>query len=258
MKAKKEKIAIWTLVASLIVISIGLSGCTGTDENTIVIGTSADFAPFEYIDENTGNIVGFDIDMVKSILQDAGYKVEVKDISFDSLIPSVQGGKIDVIAAAMTITESRAEQIDFTDPYYEADQSILVESDTELNLNSAQDLQNFTVGAQTGTTGAQWVQTTLIDNGTMNTNDFKKYETYTLAVLDLSNGNIDAVVLDKPVAQAYESNKNVNIEMTIITGESYGLGVKKGNSDLLQTLNEGLDTLIGSEEWIALVQKYFE
>ncbi len=258
MNTKKEKIATWTLVASLIVISIGLSGCTGPDENTIVVGTSADFAPFEYIDEDTGNIIGFDIEMVKSILQDAGYKVEVKDIAFDSLIPSLQGGKIDVIAAAMTITESRAEQIDFTDPYYEADQSILVKSNTELNLSSAQDLQNYTVGAQTGTTGAQWVQTTLIDNGTMNTNDFKKYETYTLAVLDLTNGNIDAVVLDKPVAQAYESNKNVNIEMTIITGESYGLGVKKGNSDLLQTLNDGLETLIGSEEWNTLVQKYFE
>jgi len=87
--------------------------------------------------------------------------------------------KIDVIAAAMTITEEREEQIDFSDPYYEADQSVLSKIGNNLNLSTNQDLQNYTVAAQTGTTGAAWIEDTLVNNGTMAENDFKRYETYT-------------------------------------------------------------------------------
>ena len=110
-------------IATLLIVGLSFAGCV-EDENKIIIGTSADFPPFEYINDN-GTIVGFDVEMTTKILEAAGYTVEVKDISFDSLIPSLENGKIDVIAAAMTITEDREEQIDFSDPYYEADQSIL-------------------------------------------------------------------------------------------------------------------------------------
>jgi len=196
--------------------------------------------------------------MVTKILEDAGYTVEVKDIAFDSLILSLENGKIDVIAAAMTITEEREEQIDFSNPYYEADQSVLTKVGGNLNLNTSQDLQNYTVGAQTGTTGAAWIEENLVDNGNMNEDDFKRYETYTLAVLDLVNGNIDAIVLDKPVAESYVKNQNVEIVMTIITEESYGLGVKEGNTELLEKINSGLATLMDSDDWDTLILKYFE
>ena len=243
-------------IATLLIVGLSFAGCV-EDENKIIIGTSADFPPFEYINDN-GTIVGFDVEMTTKILEAAGYTVEVKDISFDSLIPSLENGKIDVIAAAMTITEDREEQIDFSDPYYEADQSILTKVNSNLNLTTSQDLQNYTVGAQTGTTGATWIEENLVNNGNMSEDDFRRYETYTLAVLDLVNGNIDAIVLDKPVAESYVKDQSVEITMTITTNESYGLGVKQGNTELLEKINSGLSTLMDSDEWDALILKYFE
>jgi len=190
----------------ILLLTIGLTGCVTEDnENKIIVGTSADFAPFEYIDENQ-TIVGFDIDLIKAILEDKGYTVEVKDISFDSLITELSTGKIDVIAAAMTITDARKQQIDFSDPYYEADQSVLINAGENITIVNETDLANYTLGAQTGTTGASWVLDTLVTPGLMNEDNLKRYETYTLAILDLKNGNIDAIVLDKPVAEAFEND----------------------------------------------------
>ena len=255
MNKRSVNMTIFAIVG-LLAVGLFLSGCVEEEENKIIIGTSADFPPFEYIDDD-GTITGFDIEMATMILEDAGYTVEVKDISFDSLIASLGSGNIDVIAAAMTITEEREEQIDFSDPYFEADQSALAKVGANLNVSVSKDLQNYTVGAQTGTTGAAWIEDNLVDNGTMSDENFRRYETYTLAVLDLVNGNIDAIVLDKPVAESHVRNKDVEILMTIVTIESYGLGVKEGNSALLDEINSGLETLMDSEEWVSLVQEYF-
>lgn len=250
------KILVMFLAASILIVGLSLTGCV-EEENKIIVGTSADFPPFEYIDTD-GTIIGFDIEMVTMILEDAGYEVEVKDIAFDSLIASLENDKIDVIVAGMTITAEREEKIDFSDPYFEADQSALVKVGADLNLSTIIDLQNYTVGAQTGTTGAAWIEETLITNGTMNEDDFKRYETYILAVLDLTNENIDALVLDKPVAESHVKNQDVEIVMTIVTGESYGIGVKEGNTKLLEEINNGLSSLKDSEDWDTLIFKYFE
>jgi polar amino acid transport system substrate-binding protein len=257
MKIKIKKNFWFVLLLTMTLLVIAISGCVEESENKIIIGTSADYPPFEYYDDD-GNIIGFDVDLIKNILIDKGYEVEVNDIIFDSLIPSLQTGKIDVIAAAMTITDEREEQVDFTIPYFESDQSILVKEESEIILNSSIDLQNYSVGSQTGTTGAAWVQEKLIDNGTMSEDNFSRYDLYTLAILDLINGNIDAVVLDKPVAEAFEMNEDVKIIMTIETGESFGFAVKEGNTDLKQILDDGLTDLMGTEEWINLITKYFE
>lgn len=245
------------IIAAVIVSSIALTGCTEVDENKIIVGTSADFPPFEYVDDNQ-NIIGFDIDLIKSILIDQGYTVEVQDISFDSLIASLQSGKIDVIAAGMTITDERDEQLDFSDPYFEADQSILVNSDTDIVITNSDDLINLTIGAQTGTTGAYWIETNLIDEGLMDENLLKQYETYTLAILDLINKNLDAIILDKPVALFFEEDADFIVTFTIVTEEYYGFGVEEDNSDLLNDINEGLENIQNSEEWNNLIEKYFE
>ena len=257
MEQNKKRILASILIFALTFSVLAFSGCVEENENIVTIGTSADFPPFEYLDDD-GNIIGFDIDMTKAILEDLGYTVEVKDITFDSLIPSLQTGKIDVIAAAMTITDKREEQVDFTEPYYEADQSVLVINSSTIELNNTIDLQNYTVGSQTGSTGAAWVEEHLVYNGTMDDQNFSRYDTYTLAVLDLINGNIDAVVLDKPVAEAFMENKDVKIIKTIITGESYGLAVQSGDTTLLEELNDGLATLMDTEEWTTLIETYFE
>ena len=101
----KKKFVIYILVAGILIFSIELSGCIEDSENKIIVGTSADYPPFEYVEN--GKIVGFDIELITSLLEALDYTVEVQDIGFDSLVPSLVTGKIDVIAAAMTITPSR-------------------------------------------------------------------------------------------------------------------------------------------------------
>jgi polar amino acid transport system substrate-binding protein len=253
----KKGFVIGVLVTAILVSFIALSGCV-EEENKIIVGTSADYPPFEYVEG--GEIVGFDIELVTALLEELGYTVEVQDINFDSLVPSLEGGKIDVIAAAMTITPERDEKIDFTDSYYNSDQSILVQADSDFNIEEDEDLSDLIIGAQTGTTGELWVFENLIDitNATMTDDQLKRYDTYILAVLDLDNGNIDAVILDNPVAESFAKDEDRKVEYVILTDEYFGFGISEGNTELKNGLNEQLEIFMESDDWIDLLEKYFE
>lgn len=242
----------------MVIGAVALSGCTQESENKIIIGTSADFPPFEYKAANQ-TIIGFDIDLIKKILTDQGYTVEVQDIGFDSLIPSLQTGKIDVIAAAMTITEQRQQQVDFSNAYYDANQAVLVKIGEMINITTIEDLKNYTVGAQTGTTGWAWVNDTLVATGKLPGDNFRSYDLYTDAVADLIIGpsRVGAIVIDSPVAQAFADMGDVKIVLNITTNESYGFAVEKGNSELLTKINTGLAAVMATTYWEDLVEKYF-
>jgi len=252
-----KKIMILCIIAALIT-SIALSGCVEETENKIIVGTSADYPPFEYVEG--GKIVGFDIELITALLEELDYTVEVQDIGFDSLIPSLVNGKIDVIAAAMTITPEREEQIDFSDHYYNSNQSILIQADSDIQIEEDADLATLTIGAQTGTTGELWVIDNLINisNATMTDDQLKRYDTYTLAVLDFDNGNVDALILDNPVAKEFAEDEDRRVEYVIETHEYFGFGVIKGNTDLLKDLNRELNLFMETEEWTTLLNKYFE
>jgi polar amino acid transport system substrate-binding protein len=255
MDEKKKMISL-VLISALLIGTIAMSGCTQQKANTIIVGTSADFKPFEYKAAN-GTIIGFDIDLITRILTDEGYNVTVSDIGFDSLIPSLQAGKIDVIAAGMTITDERKQQVDFTNPYYEANQSVLVKTGSSVNIMNVDDLANYTLGAQTGTTGWQWINDTFVATGKLNPENFKSYALYPEAVADLITGRVGAVVIDSPVAKAFTLNGNVKIVLNITTNESYGFAVKLGNTALADKINTGLAAVIASPYWNELIQKYF-
>ncbi len=253
---KKEIKAItMVLIIAIVSIAVALSGCTEEKGNKIIVGTSADFPPFEYMEGD--EIVGFDVEMIKTILTGQNYTVEVQDMAFDSLIAALQTNKIDVIVAGMSITEERLQEISFSDPYFEADQSVLIKSDSGIIVNNESDLENLTVGVQTGTTGDDWVFETLVNTSKTPEEKYKQYETYDLAVLDLKAGRIQIIVLDKPVAQALSEDGDLEIAYIIITNENYGIGVRKGDTELLQKINTGLAELKASADWNTLVKKYF-
>lgn len=265
---KEMKAILMVLVISMVSIAVALSGCTEEKKTTkIIIGTDATFPPFEYTDENS-NIIGFDIDMSKAILTNLGYEVEIKDMGFDQLIGAVQTGIIDVIAAAMTITNERSQQISFSIPYYSSDQSVLVRSDSNIKIENYTDFANLRIGAQTGTTGALWVEQCLMNiswlqeqniNYSLNIT-FESYDTYTSAVMDLTlptGGRINAIVIDKPVGNTFAKKGDTKVIYTIITNESFCLGVKKGNTELLQKINQELASYMASDAWDALLNKYF-
>ncbi|DAC72749.1 MAG TPA: basic amino acid ABC transporter substrate-binding protein [Thermoplasmata archaeon] len=246
------------LVLAMVIGAVALSGCTQEKTNKIIVGTSSDFAPFEYKAANQ-TIIGFDIDLIKKVLTDQGYIVEVQDIGFDSLIPALQTGKIDVIAAAMSITDARKLEVDFSAPYYDANQAVLVKVGANVTVKTIEDLKNYSVGAQTGTTGWSWVNDTLVATGKLSNDKFRSYDLYTDAVADLIIGpsRVGAIVIDSPVAKAFEKNGEVKIVLNITTNESYGFAVKKGNTELATKISTGLTAVMGSTYWEELIEKYF-
>ncbi|WP_254837772.1 transporter substrate-binding domain-containing protein [Natronomonas marina] len=174
----------------------------GTGAGTIVAGTAPGFAPFEF-NNDEGQLVGFDVELTEAVVARTDYEFGgFETFEFNSLIPALRDGNIDLIAAAMTITEERDEQINFSNPYYEANQGVLVQSDGDFSPESREDLEGRVVGAQSGTTGEDEVDK-LIEDGIIAEDNKRTYDNYELAVNDLESGNIDAVIIDVPVAENF-------------------------------------------------------
>ncbi|MGM0500369.1 MAG: basic amino acid ABC transporter substrate-binding protein [Bacillota bacterium] len=240
------------LVLTLVLLAV-LTLSTGVMAQRYIVGTNASFPPFEYVEE--GEIVGFDIDLVKEIAELQGFEVEFRDISFDSLIPGLASGSLDMVAAGMTITDARKEVVAFSDPYYSANQSVLVHQDSEEDLTVL--FGDNDIGVQTGTTGDTWVREKLIDRDILK-GDIRNYDSYVFVIRDLANKNIDAAVLDKPVAETYSKNNPVKVVAEVITGEEYGIAVSKNNAELQEKINAGLAKVIENGTMDELIEKYFE
>jgi polar amino acid transport system substrate-binding protein len=231
-------------VATLTVAGcLGGGGGGGGGNQQIVAGTAPGFPPFE-MKNDQGDLVGFDIDLLEAVVGETDYSLsEWKTFEFSSLIPALQNDRIDVIAAAMTINEERKKTISFSDPYYNADQSVLVRKGGDFQPSKLNDLGGRTVGAQEGTTGAGVVKNQLIKPGNLKQSNFNTYGNYVFAIEDLENGNIDAVVLDKPVAQTFASQRDVEVAFVYETGERYGFGIRQDASELQSALNSGLSAV---------------
>ena len=231
-----------------------IAGCTNGGD-AIVPGTASGFPPFEFTRD--GELVGFDIDLAEETIDRAGYEAgDWVDIEFDTLVPSLTEGDIDLIAAAMSINPDRQEVIDFSDPYWEANQAVLVHEGGEFQPGSVEDLEGQRVGAQSGTTGEDEVEG-LIDEGIVAEDDYRAYDNYTLAVQDLENGNIDAVVIDLPVAQNFAADREVTVAFEIETGEQYAFGMRQ-DDDRLSDVNEALAEIMDDGTYEELVEDWFE
>jgi polar amino acid transport system substrate-binding protein len=261
VKIMKNKKSILTLVLALFIVIPGviLPGCVEEEKaNKIIVGTNAYFPPFEFYQNNT--IIGYDIELVTKIFTDAGYEVEVQNLDFYALEGALTSNAIDVIAAGLTITYNRSLNMDFSIPYFDSNQSVLINlnNNPNLTINSTEGFAGLKVGAQRGTTGEIWIQENLIATEIINKSQYEPYVLYTSAVADLDNTRLDAVVLDTPVARVFEGKNGKNITMIMITNEQFGFAVQKGNTTLLNVLNTGLEQLIGSQYLEDLKVKYFE
>jgi polar amino acid transport system substrate-binding protein len=236
-------------------VSAAVAGCGGGSDDTIVPATASGFPPFEYTEE--GELVGFDVELAETVIDRAGYEQgEWVDIEFDSLIPSLTDGDIDLIAAAMTINDDRDQTIDFSDPYWESNQAVLVSEGGDFQPESTDDLEDVRVGAQSGTTGEDQVEG-LIDDGVVSEDDYRQYDNYTLAVQDLENGNVDAIVIDIPVARNFADSRSVVVAFEIETGEEFGLGMRE-DDDRLSDVNDALAEMQDDGTYDDLVSEWFE
>ncbi len=248
----KKVLAIFLVV----LLALTVFGCTETaTEKVLRVGTSADYPPFEYVDETTKDFVGFDLDLMRLLGPKMGYdKVEIVNMDFDTIIPSLQTDKVDVGAACITISDERLQQADAV-PYISTGQSMLVKKDSTFEPKTFEDLSNHKIGVQKGTTGEGAIDTAVAD-GKIKNADVRRYTSVVLAIEDLQNGNIDVVVIDTPVTNYYSTKQDFKVTGELVSEEA-GLFVKKGNTDLLNKLTQALNEVKGTDEWNELIDKYF-
>lgn len=211
-----------------------LVGC-GKNNNEIVMVTEAGFAPYEYYD--SGEIVGVDIDIAKEIAKEMGKKLVIKDVSFDSIINEVKTGKADFGAAGISYSEERAEEVDFSINYSVSKQIVIVKDNSSItNIN---DIGNKKIAVQLGS-----IADTYVTDNYKNA-DIVRQKKYLAAIEDLKSNKVDAVVMDElPAKEIINSNSGLKILDGSLTNDSYGMIVKKGNSEMLSVINKVLDRLI--------------
>jgi polar amino acid transport system substrate-binding protein len=240
-------------------IAIGIIACNNTttsnpdkkstsslseikQKGKIVIGTSADYPPYEFHKEINGKdqIVGIDINIAQEVAKDLGVELEVKDMDFDGLLVSLQAGKSDMIFAAMNPTDERRENADFSDIYNKEENVFIVRKDDEDSIKSLDDLKNKKIGVQKGS-----VQETLVKDKLPEA-EIKGLGKATDLVLDLKNKKIDAILLDSPVAK-FNCEKNSDITLTSITIEAQddgaAIAMKKGSDELQTEVNKTIKKL---------------
>lgn len=242
-----------------------LVACSGPEEKALdgldavksagrlVLGTSADFPPYEFHLETNGAdaIVGFDIDVAKEIAKDLGVTLEIKDMNFDGLLAALNSGTVDMVVAGMSPTEERKQAVDFSNVYYMADQTVIVRVADAATYVSVESLKDAMIGAQKGAIQVAIAKKRIkgLADEAQTSEQVKELPKLGDLVMALKNGNIDAVVVETAVAAAYvKANPDLALAPFTFPDEAGGsaIAVKKGNAKLVEALNATLGRLAAS------------
>ncbi|MCZ6725221.1 MAG: transporter substrate-binding domain-containing protein [Thaumarchaeota archaeon] len=264
------------IIAVVIAFSAGFytKSSLGSPADTLVVGTSTPFPPFEFKNE-AGEVVGFDIDLAREVANALGLDLEIRDLSgpvigFDALIPTLGSGGVDMIAAGMSINSERTEYVDFSIPYYDANQGILVRRDSLFSCPSsvceAEHLEGVKIIIQIGTTSQSWVESNLPGiitdpNRRLATDEIIQVSDLDLIIKLLLEGEADVAILDEPAAEGFAKQDIANLRVAgrLITDEQYALVVQKGDpQNLLPTINEVITELMRSGRYDELIAKWFQ
>ena len=244
------------VVALLVLAMVGglllVASCKRQPSQKIVIATDATWPPMEMVNESK-EIVGFDIDLMNAAAKAGGFAVEFKNTAWDGIFAGLEAGEYDAVMSSVTITDERKQNMDFSVPYINAGQILVVPKATK-GVTKLSDLKKKTVGAQIGTTGAFEIEKV---KGVMP----KTYDEIGLAFEDLINGRIAGIVCDTPVAANYAlQNEKYKGKLKIVgepfTQEYYGVVVKKGNTALIEMINKGIDKVMGTKQYAEFEKKW--
>ena len=220
----------------------------------IVIGADTTYPPFEFLNDSQV-AVGFDVDLAKEIASRLNVTAEIKTVNWDTIIPQLKNGEFDIILSAMTITEDRAKEIDFTRPYYNSSQAIMVAAGNPKNIQGESDLtrNDIVVGVQRGTTSDFYITNKTSEDNILRLDDF------TLLYEKLELGEIDVILGDFPVVAYAVKTGQVNGEVVTTFGsvEQFGIGVKKGETRLLDKLNEILNAMLDDGTYDEIFGRWF-
>ena len=257
------KIILSISIAAIVLISIGCSEKTSSEDNSLqtikdagklVLGLDDTFAPMGFRD-GSGEIVGFDIDLAKEVASRMGVELEIKPIDWSSSILSLNKGDIDVLWNGVTINESRKEQINFSKPYLN-NRLIIVKPKDRNDINSKEDLAGKVLGVQVGSND----EALQSDPISKEAKEIRKYDVNVNAFLDLKAKRIDAVIIDEVAAQYYISEEKVDfvvVENSPLTEEFYGIGFRKSDGELLAEVDRILDEMKADGKAAEISQKWF-
>ena len=224
------------------------SGSSSSEKGELHMATNASFEPYEY--QEGGKVVGIDAEIAQAICDKLGYKLVIDDMEFDAIITAVTSGKADFGMAGMTVTDERKKSVDFTDPYTNAIQAIIV-NESDSKVSSKKDLEGATVGVQLGTTGDVYV--TDVKDAKV-----ERFSKGADAVLALTQNKVDAVVIDnEPAKKFVEQNKSTKILEEPFENEDYAICLKKG-SDLTEQFNKALKELKDDGTVKKIIDKYIK
>lgn len=268
MKKKIGLFMVLMLVLSSLLVACGDVKKETTGENTevdsyslegiknkgkIILGTSADYPPFEthMMIDGEDSIVGFDIEIAKYIADELGVELEIKDMDFDKLLGGLSTGMLDIVIAGMNPDPKRAEEVNFTDIYYESHHAVLVHKDDASKITKIEDLNGKSIGVQIGSTQEEIAKAT-IDNA-----DILSLNTNPDIVMNLKTRKIDCAIMEEPVARSFAK---ANDDLMVVEGiaidsgsEGVAIAVKKGNDELTEKINE----ILADAKSKGLIEKWF-
>ncbi len=264
MKKGLKLVLVCLLMMGLVFSAVGCGQKTATNDTgtqtptvkpKLVVGSETTYPPMEFTKD--GQYVGFDMDLIRAIGEAEGFDVQIQTMGFDSLIPGVQAGTVDCIVSSITITEDRAKVVDFSNPYFTAGLIIAVAKDNT-TINSLADLKGKKLAAEVGTTGlAASKQIQAQDPKT----SVKVFDSVGEAFMELEKGGADAVINDMPITSYYiDTTGKDKVKMVgevFQATDNYGIGVKKGNTALLNKINDGLAKVKASGKYDEIYKKWF-
>lgn len=249
----KKTFKVLALVMAIATMMLALAACGKKEAaaDKLVFGTNAEFPPFEFVSSNgvIGEFDGIDMAIADLIAKDNGMTAEISNMEFDSLLIALANGQVDAVIAGMTIKPDRAEAVDFSIPYYQATQVMIVKEGSD--IASAADMEGKKIAVIQGYTGEACV----VDMGY----EYVSFKKGTDAIMELVNDKCDVVVIDAATASKYVSdNEGLMIveDAEAFGNEEYAIAVQKGNTELLEKINASLQELLDSGKIAELGDQY--
>ena len=255
---KKSKLISLFLVFTLFLAACGNSESETSDESSggektvYTVGIDTTYPPFEF--EENGEYTGIDIDLITAIAENQGFEIEFSPMDFGGIIPAMQAGQLDVAIAGMSITDERKKVVDFSDPYFDAGLSLVVQ-EGNTDIESADDLKGKKVAVKKGTTGAAYATENMEKLGI----EVVQFNDSPSMFQEVANGNADVLIEDYPVIAYAIAQKDLGLKIVgdRLNGDQYGIAVLKGeNTDLLEKINTGLAEMKEDGSYDEIINKY--
>ncbi len=224
MKKRMMSVLLVTALAATMLV-----GCKKEDDNTLIVGTEAGFAPYEYMEGD--KVVGIDMDIAQAIADSMGKELVIKNMDFDGALLAVQKGTVDFVAAGVSIREDRLKLMDFSTEYVDSTEVVVVNKENPA-VASVEDLAGKVIGVQQGNIADFYVEENI------EAKEIKRYTKFSQAAEDLKNGKIDCIVMDQyPAIELVEANPELSVLDGTLFEDKYAIAVKKGNKELLDQIN---------------------